>query len=233
MQIGYARVSTDDQDTAAQVSALKSAGCERICREKASGGRWERPELQRLLDLLRVDVKWFSKHVSSRWRNLVMRFCMKAMAVAIAISICMMPRHLRASNLAQVSALSSKCQSGKQSACNDLAKIAEKDKDATVRSAASALLPCSDAECGPFPKNYESIVREWERNSGWVTGIPIVSISVPVRGVKGVPGWKSVIVKRGNSTASLSDGGYTTRSTISGTFSREITIYDEKVVKVE
>jgi Resolvase, N terminal domain len=45
MQIGYARVSTDDQDTALQVAALKSAGCERIYKEKASGGRWDRPEL--------------------------------------------------------------------------------------------------------------------------------------------------------------------------------------------
>lgn len=51
--IGYARVSTDDQDTAAQVAALKAAGCERIFREKASGGRWDRPELHRLLDHLR------------------------------------------------------------------------------------------------------------------------------------------------------------------------------------
>src|SRR5271154_4616229 len=53
MQIGYARVSTDDQDTAVQVAALKSAGCERIYKEKASGGRWDRPELHRLLDQLR------------------------------------------------------------------------------------------------------------------------------------------------------------------------------------
>jgi DNA invertase Pin-like site-specific DNA recombinase len=53
MLIGYARVSTDDQDTAAQVAALKAAGCERIYREKASGGRWDRPELHRLLDQLR------------------------------------------------------------------------------------------------------------------------------------------------------------------------------------
>src|SRR6185312_13070694 len=53
MQIGYARVSTDDQDTAVQVASLKTAGCERIYREKASGGRWDRPELHRLLDQLR------------------------------------------------------------------------------------------------------------------------------------------------------------------------------------
>jgi DNA invertase Pin-like site-specific DNA recombinase len=44
MQIGYARVSTDDQHTAVQVVALRTAGCERIYREKASGGRWDRPE---------------------------------------------------------------------------------------------------------------------------------------------------------------------------------------------
>jgi DNA invertase Pin-like site-specific DNA recombinase len=41
------------QDTTAQASALKAAGCEKIFREKASGGRWDRPELRRLLDQLR------------------------------------------------------------------------------------------------------------------------------------------------------------------------------------
>jgi DNA invertase Pin-like site-specific DNA recombinase len=53
MLLGYARVSTSEQDTSAQVSALKSAGCEKIFLEKASGGRWDRPELHRLLDQLR------------------------------------------------------------------------------------------------------------------------------------------------------------------------------------
>ena len=36
MLIGYARVSSDDQDTAAQVAALKAAKCERIYGELAS-----------------------------------------------------------------------------------------------------------------------------------------------------------------------------------------------------
>ena len=53
MLIGYARVSTQDQDAAAQIAALKTAGCELVFQEKASGGRWDRPELHRLLGQLR------------------------------------------------------------------------------------------------------------------------------------------------------------------------------------
>ena len=49
MRFGYVRVSTDNQDTAAQVAALKAAKCDQIFREKAPGGRWDRPELHRLL----------------------------------------------------------------------------------------------------------------------------------------------------------------------------------------
>jgi DNA invertase Pin-like site-specific DNA recombinase len=61
MLIGYARVSTNEQDAAAQVRALEAAGCELVFQEKASGGRWERPELHRLLGQLRkgdVVVVW-------------------------------------------------------------------------------------------------------------------------------------------------------------------------------
>jgi DNA invertase Pin-like site-specific DNA recombinase len=74
MRIGYARVSSNEQDTTAQVSALKTAGCERIFREKATGGRWNRPELQRLLDHLRkgdVLVVWKLDRLSRSLRDVL------------------------------------------------------------------------------------------------------------------------------------------------------------------
>src|SRR6201746_607244 len=74
MKLGYARVSMNEQDTAAQVSALKSAGCEKIFREKASGGRWDRPELHRLLDQLRKDdvlVVWRLDRLSRSLRDVL------------------------------------------------------------------------------------------------------------------------------------------------------------------
>ena len=53
MHIGYARVSTDDQHTENQIEQLEKAGCERVYRENASGGRWDRPELQDCLKHIR------------------------------------------------------------------------------------------------------------------------------------------------------------------------------------
>src|ERR1700747_50700 len=75
MLLGYARVSTNAQETAAQVAALKASGCERIYREKASGGRWARPELHRLLDQLRkgdVLVVWKLDRLSRSLRDVIM-----------------------------------------------------------------------------------------------------------------------------------------------------------------
>lgn len=75
MLLGYARVSkADDQDTAAQVSALKAAGCTRVYEEKASGGRWDRPELHRMLDHLRegdVVVVWKLDRLSRSLKDLL------------------------------------------------------------------------------------------------------------------------------------------------------------------
>jgi DNA invertase Pin-like site-specific DNA recombinase len=53
MRLGYARVSSDNQDYTAQVEALRSAGCDRIYSEKASGKSTNgRPELAKLLKAL-------------------------------------------------------------------------------------------------------------------------------------------------------------------------------------
>src|ERR1043166_7282165 len=49
---GYARVSTHGQTLAAQLEQLRAAGCLRVYREKASGARADRHELQRLLKVL-------------------------------------------------------------------------------------------------------------------------------------------------------------------------------------
>src|SRR5215470_9561911 len=76
MLLGYARVSkSDEQDPAAQVRALKEAGCDRIFKETASGGRWKRPELHRLLDQLRsrdVLVVWKLDRLSRSLKDLLM-----------------------------------------------------------------------------------------------------------------------------------------------------------------
>jgi DNA invertase Pin-like site-specific DNA recombinase len=53
MLIGYARVSTDDQDLALQRAQLKAAGCRRVFEEKVSGATRDRPQLMRLLDHIR------------------------------------------------------------------------------------------------------------------------------------------------------------------------------------
>ena len=53
MLVGYARVSTQDQDLALQLDALKAAGCERVFTEKASGAQRERPQLQAALGYMR------------------------------------------------------------------------------------------------------------------------------------------------------------------------------------
>jgi DNA invertase Pin-like site-specific DNA recombinase len=53
MLIGYARVSTEEQDTALQRDALSAAGCERLFEETASGSRIDRVQLQAALEFAR------------------------------------------------------------------------------------------------------------------------------------------------------------------------------------
>lgn len=49
MKIGYARVSTTDQNLQSQIDALTAAGCDEVVPEKASGAATMRPELDKLL----------------------------------------------------------------------------------------------------------------------------------------------------------------------------------------
>ena len=55
MKIGYARVSTKDQNLELQIDALKKAGCEKIYQDIASGARTERPALNEMINNLRSD----------------------------------------------------------------------------------------------------------------------------------------------------------------------------------
>lgn len=75
MHLGYARVSTQEQDNGAQIAALKAAGCVRIFEEKVSAGRWDRPQLHRLLDQLRegdILVVWKLDRLSRSLKDLLM-----------------------------------------------------------------------------------------------------------------------------------------------------------------
>ena len=74
MKIGYARVSTDAQETHLQMDALTRAKCSRVYEEKASGAKADRPELMKLLDNARkgdVVVVWKLDRLARSLRQLI------------------------------------------------------------------------------------------------------------------------------------------------------------------
>jgi DNA invertase Pin-like site-specific DNA recombinase len=74
MKIGYARVSTLDQNLDLQLKALKRAGCQKVFREKASGATRQRPEFQRMLDQTRSGdtiVVWKLDRLARSTRDLL------------------------------------------------------------------------------------------------------------------------------------------------------------------
>lgn len=75
MILGYSRVSKgEDQSAALQLAAFQEAGVERVFDETASGGRWDRPELHRMLDQLRpgdVVTVWKLDRLSRSLKDLL------------------------------------------------------------------------------------------------------------------------------------------------------------------
>lgn len=71
MKIGYARVSTRDQSLQYQVDALKSAGCEKIYQEVASGAKTARIVLDDLMNNLRKGDTLVIWKLDRLGRNLV------------------------------------------------------------------------------------------------------------------------------------------------------------------
>lgn len=54
MKVGYARVSTHEQNLSLQIDELKKIGCTKIFTDKISGAKSERPGLQKALDFMRA-----------------------------------------------------------------------------------------------------------------------------------------------------------------------------------
>ena len=74
MKVGYAQVSTIEQNLDLQLQALKKAGCQKIYREKVSGATRQRPEFQRMLDQIRggdVIVVWKLDRLARSTRDLL------------------------------------------------------------------------------------------------------------------------------------------------------------------
>ena len=67
MRIGYARVSTIEQNLDLQEDALKAAGCEKVYTDKTGGTRAERPGLERTLADLRPGDKLVVWKPSGPW----------------------------------------------------------------------------------------------------------------------------------------------------------------------
>ena len=74
MKIGYARVSTAEQNLDLQRDALKAAGCEKVITDKASGATAARPGLEKVKELLRAGdtlVVWRLDRLGRSLRDLI------------------------------------------------------------------------------------------------------------------------------------------------------------------
>lgn len=76
MIIGYARVSTGEQNLDLQTDALKQARCEKIFTDKISGAKANRPDLAKMMDMLREDdtlIIWKLDRFGRSMKDLVLK----------------------------------------------------------------------------------------------------------------------------------------------------------------
>jgi DNA invertase Pin-like site-specific DNA recombinase len=85
--VGYARVSTQEQDLSLQLDALRSAGCSKLFEEKASGAQRERPALQAALAYMRTGdtlVVWKLDRLARSLKQLIETVCHNQDVIAAA-----------------------------------------------------------------------------------------------------------------------------------------------------
>lgn len=104
MNIGYARVSTAEQNLTLQTDALSAVECERIFVETASGAQRDRPELKRALDYMRPGdtlVVWKLDRLARSMRQLIdtveqsQGFCSLTEAISFGWSLTPKPAMIR------------------------------------------------------------------------------------------------------------------------------------------
>jgi DNA invertase Pin-like site-specific DNA recombinase len=74
MKIGYARVSTKDQNLSLQTDAFEKEGCKVIYQEKVSGAKTDRQELRKMIDQLRegdIVIIWKLDRLGRSLRDLI------------------------------------------------------------------------------------------------------------------------------------------------------------------
>lgn len=74
MKIGYARISTKNQNLNLQIDALKKEGCEKIYREISNSSKFDRPELSKVIEFLRNGdtlVVWKLDRLGRSVKNLI------------------------------------------------------------------------------------------------------------------------------------------------------------------
>ena len=94
MRIGYARVSTDDQDLRLQLDALQRAGCERVFSDKASGAKADRAGLTEALDYARAGDTLTVWRIDRLGRSLSQLIDLVGRLKAAGVHLCSLQEHI-------------------------------------------------------------------------------------------------------------------------------------------